>query len=263
VLQVPVNIPWIHRPLRPKYAFTQATPKAGFLDPNFSRSTPVWPGMAFMRTTGVGYAQDQPLDVNVIPYTNNPLMSQQYTATGAETNYTLIANGVSSWGVPSGLVGQYIGGDGIDELIQVNLNAIAIWTMDPDAEFEVLAPAFDPQLAWATVDPGNGQDVLIYGRTKALTGGSFSLAGNGINPLQVFGLQGQLIFATGNAIDTAPNLTAPNYAVATISVQPVARLISVNSPQSITVGGLSVRYAGGTGWTGVPATGGIATPGQS
>jgi hypothetical protein len=260
VLQVPVNIPWIHRPLRPKYAFTQATPKAGYLDPNFARTVPVWPGMAFMRTTGVGYGQNQPLNINVIPYTNNPLMGQQYVATGAESNYTLLANGASSWGVPAGLIGMYIGGDGIDELIQVNLNAIAVWVLDTDAEFEVLAPAFDPQLAWATVDPGNGQDVLIYARTKSLTGGSFSVAGNGSNPLQVFGLQGQLIFAPGNAIDTAPNLTTPNYAVATISVQPVARLISVNSPQSITIGGLMPRYEGSTGWTGAGIT---TTPGQS
>lgn len=245
VLQVPVSIPWIHRTIRPKYAFTQATPKAGFLDPNFSRATPVWPGMAFMRTTGVGYAQDQPLDVNVIPYTNNPLMAQQYVATGAEQNYTLIANGAASWGVPAGLVGQYIGGDGIDELIQVNLNAIAVWSLGQDAEMEILAPAFDPQLAWATVDPGNGQDVLIYARTHNLTGGSFSVAGNGTNPLQVFGLQGQLVFAAGNAVDVAPNPGAPNYAAASISVQPVARLISVNGPQSITIGGLMPRFGSG------------------
>lgn len=250
MLQVPVSIPWIHRPLRPKYAFTQATPKAGYLDPNFARTTPVWPGMAFMRTTGVGYAQNQPLNVNVIPYTNNPLMNQQYTATGAETNYTLVANGASSWGVPAGLVGQYIGGDGIDELLQVNLNAIAIWVMDTDAEFEVLAPVFDPQLPWATVDPGNGQDVLVYARVKALTGANYSVAGNGSNPLNVFGIQGQLIFAPGNAIDIPPNMTTPNYALATISVQPVARLVSVNSPQSITIGGLSARYAAPGAWTG-------------
>jgi hypothetical protein len=242
VLQVPVSIPWIHRPLRPKYAFTQATPKAGYLDPNFARTSPVWPGMAFMRTTGVGYAQNQPLNVNVVPYTNNPMMGQQYVATGAESNYTLLANGAASWGVPAGLVGQYIGGDGIDELIQVNLNAIAIWVLGPDSEFEVLAPVFDPQLAWSTVDPGNGQDVFIYARVKALTGANFSVAGNGNNPLNVFGLQGQLIFAAGNAIDVMPNTTTPNYALATVSVTPVARLISVNSPQSITIGGLTPRF---------------------
>jgi hypothetical protein len=206
--------------------------------------------MAFMRTSGVGYAQNQPLDINVIPYTNNPLMGQQYVATGAESNYTLIANGASSWGIPAGLVGQYIGGDGIDELVQVNLNAIAVWVMDSDAEFEVLAPVFDPQLAWATVDPGNGQDVLIYARTKSLVGANYSIAGNGGNPLQVYGLQGQLIFAPGNAIDTAPNMTTPNYATATISVQPIARLISVNSPQSITIGGLTPRFAAAGAWTG-------------
>jgi hypothetical protein len=249
MLQVPVSTPWIHRTLRPKYAFTQATPKSGFLDPNFSRSTPVWPGMVFMRTTGVGYAQNQPLDVNVTPYLNNPLTQQQYVATGAESNYTLIGNGTSSWGVPAGLNSLYIGGDNIDELLQVNLNAVAVWVLGPDAEFEVLAPGFDPQLAWATADPGNGQDVLIYGRTLALTGANFSGTNPGLGPLNTFGLQGQLVFAVGNGIDTAPNLTTPNYATATISVEPVARLISVNGPQSITIGGLLPRFYGG-GWTG-------------
>jgi hypothetical protein len=206
--------------------------------------------MAFMRTTGVGYAQNQPTNVEVIPYTYNPLMGQTYTATGAESNYTLLANGTASWGVPAGLVGQYIGGDGIDELTQVNLNAIAIWVLGPDSEFDILAPAFDPQLPWATVDPGNGQDVLIYARVKALTGAAYSVAGNGNNPLNVFGVQGQLVFAPGNTVDTPPNISAPNYAAATISVQPVARLISVNSPQSITIGGLTPRFAGSAGWQG-------------
>jgi len=255
MLQVPVSTPWIHRPLRPKYAFTQATPKSGYLDPNWARATPLWPGMVFMRTTGVGYAQNQPLDVNITPYLNNPLTQQQYVATGAEQNYAPVQNGTANWGVPTGLLSQYIGGDNIDELLQVNLNAIAIWVMGPDAEFEVLAPAFDPQLAWATADPGNGQDVLIYGRVKALTGAAYSGFNPGLGPLNTFGLQGQLVFANGNTVDTAPNLTTPNFAAATISVEPVARLISVNGPQSITVGGLMPRYFGATTWaTGSPGS---------
>lgn len=259
MIQVPISVPWLHRTLRPKYAFTQATPKAGFLDVNFTRANPVWPGMAFMRTSGVAYAQDQPLDVNITPYTNNPLMNQEYIATGAEGAYTLVQNNWASttaWGIPAGLVGQYIGGDGIDELAQANMNGVAVWVLGPDSEFEVLAPAFDPQLAWATVDPGNGQDVLVYARVKNLTGANLAgLNGQG-GPTGTYGLQGQLIFATGNSIDTAPNITTPNQSAATISVQPVGRLLSYNGTMSITIGGLLPRMTG-NGWTG-----GTASPGS-
>ena len=255
MLQVPVSIPWLHRTLRPKYSYTQATPVSGFLDPNFNRAAnPLWPGMAMMRTTGTGYAQDQPLDVTVTPYTDNPLMNQEYVATGAEQNFTVVGNGASNWGRPQGLLAQYVGGDGVDELVQADMSAVAVWFLEVGSEFDILAPAFDPQLDWAGVDPGNGQDVLIYARVKPLTGANFSLAGNGINPLNVYGLQGQLIFAAGNTIDTAPNLTSPNYSAATISVQPIARLVSVNGPMSITIGGLAPSFMGGAGWTGATAS---------
>jgi hypothetical protein len=210
----------LKRTIRPTYGLTQATPKSGFLDPNWNRSVPIWPGMVLMRTSGVAYAE-QAQSFATGDITTPPTAAQTGFPAGAEAAYTLI-NGV---GVPAGLCGQYIGGDGIDELETSGVNALACWVLGPDAEFEILAPAFDPSLAWATADPGNGTDVLVYARTANL-GGATGTNGQG-GALGTTGLQGQLVLGTD------PNASA----------QPVARLISVNSTMAITIGGLMPRHA--------------------
>jgi hypothetical protein len=181
VIYTTVQDVWIKRNIRPLYAFTQATPKQGFLDPAWDRSSPLYPGMALMKTSGDLYA---------------PL------------------NGT---GVPAGILGQFLGGYGIDEALQVGLNAIAVWVMGPDAEFQILAPAFDAAQTWT--DPGNGTDALIFAYTASV---------NGVNASTTSGLEGQLAPAGA--------------ATAALSTQPVARLISVDSPSQITIGGLAVRH---------------------
>ena len=179
---------FIKRTIRPNYGWTQATPKSGFLDAAWDRSVPIWPGMAMMKTLGAG-----------------------------GPNFTLI-NGT---GVVHGLCAHYIGGDGIDELTDAGINAMAVWVMDPDAEFEILAPAFDANLTWT--DAGTGVEQFVYARTANL-GVVNGLNGNG-GPLGTNGLRGQLVTTTD----------------ANKSAQPVARLISVNSSTSITIGGLAAR----------------------
>ena len=156
---------YIKRTFRPLYGWTQMTPKSVFLDPAWDRSIAVWPGMVFMRTTG-----------------------EQVT----------LLDGV---GVPYGFAALYVGGDGIDEPLDSGINAFAIWVMGPDAEAEVLAPAFDTGVAW--VDPGNGTELLIHVATAGATQGKVVPAGT-----------------------------------AGASAQPVARLLKVNSATKITVGGL-------------------------
>lgn len=156
---------WIKRTIRPLYNYTQATPKAMFLDPAFDRSVPVWPGMVFKKTLG--------------------------------DNVTL-ATGASD--VPYGLGGLYVGGDGVDEVMWSGVNAMTIWVLDRDAEFEILAPAFETSASW--VDPGDGTEVLLY-------------AGTG---------------------SSAGKLVPAGFAGA--ATDPVARLLKVNSPTKITIGGL-------------------------
>lgn len=168
MLRTSLSKAYIKRTIRPLYGWTQATPKSCFLDPAWDRSVDIWPGMAMMKTAG--------------------------------ENYTLL-NGT---GVPAGLCGLYIGGDGIDEVEEAGVNVLAVWVLGPDAEFEVLAPAFDTTQTWT--DPGNGTDLLIHASTTGANRGKLVPAG-------------------------ATNASAA----------PVARLIKVNSATKITVGGLMTR----------------------
>lgn len=155
----------IKRTIRPTYAWTQATPKSVFLDPAWDRSIDIYPGMVMMRTSG-------------------ELISL-----------------IDGTGSPYGLMADYVGGDDFDPLLDVGLNATAVWVLGADAEFEILAPAFDDALTWT--DPGDGTEVLIHAQTTGASRGKLVPAG------------------------TAGASTAP-----------VARLLKVNSPSKITIGGL-------------------------
>jgi hypothetical protein len=133
MIRTTIDKAYIKRTIRPLYGWTQTTPKAMLLDPAWDRSVLIWPGMVAMKTAG--------------------------------DNVTLI-NGT---GVPYGLFGNYIGGDGIDELLLAGVNACAVWVMDPDAEFEILAPAFDTTATWT--DPGNGTFLLACASTTGANRG--------------------------------------------------------------------------------------------
>lgn len=130
---------WIKRPYRPTYGWTQQTPQACLLDAAWDRSTPIWPGMVAMKTVG--------------------------------DNVTLI-NGT---GVPFGFFGEYIGGDGVDELLERGVNAVGVWVMGPDAEAEVLSPAFDTSASW--VEPGDGTVALVHAQTTGANRGKLVPAG--------------------------------------------------------------------------------------
>lgn len=160
----------IKRTIRPLYAFTQSTPKGGVLDSTYDRDTDVriFPGMVMMKTSGNAYTV------------------------------------IDDTGVPAGLSALYVGGDGIDELLETGTDDFTVWVMDPSAEFEVLAPAFDTDADWT--DPGDGTDLLVYGQTAGAK-------------------QGRLVPA----------------GTAGASTNPVGRLIEMVSPTKIVVGGLMPR----------------------
>jgi hypothetical protein len=105
---------------------------------------------------------------------------------------------------PAGLAALYVGGDDIDEPLDSGIDAFAVWVLGPDAEFEVLAPAFDDAASWA--DTADGTDVYV-----------FASDGTGARPA------GQLV---------------PAGAVGDETTEPVARLISVVSDSKIIIGGL-------------------------
>jgi hypothetical protein len=139
MLRVPLNKAHLKRTLRPKYGFTQATPKSQFLDPAWDYSVPIFPGMAFMKTVG--------------------------------ENTTL----VDATGHPYGLCGAYIGGDGIDEITEQGVNSLGVWVLGPDSEFEVLAPAFDETLSWT--EPTDGTIKLVHAYASTANRGKLCPAG--------------------------------------------------------------------------------------
>lgn len=171
---------YLKRTLRPLYGWTQATPKSGFLDPSWGRTVGLYPGFALTKTVGNNYV---------------PLGTANSSASKASQQ-------------PAGLLGQWVGGAGIDELLESGVNALSVWVLGPDAEFEVLAPAFDAVTggSWATADVvGNdGVDTLIYAYVDTVPG--------------------QLCLAGGSG--------------GTVSTLPVARLVQVESTNSIIIAGL-------------------------
>lgn len=171
MLRTPLALSYLKRTIRPLYANTQATPKGMYLDAAWDRSVDIYPGMGLMKTTG--------------------------------ENVTVI-NGT---GVLYGLAAFYAAPVlGIDEIRDQGVNACGVWVLGPDAEFDVLAPAFDTSLSWT--DPGDGTIVLITAYSSTAKRGQLAIAG------------------TSNT--------------ATV---PIARLVAVNSATSIRIAGLSGRVA--------------------
>lgn len=171
---------YVKRTIRPLYAWTQATPKPCFLDPAWTRSVPIWPGMGFVRTGG---------DLVTLAGATSSMMGGK--SMNAATSQTPIY----------GLGALYVGGDGIDELLYAGINAFAVWVLSPDAEFEILAPAFDATQSWTDPSDGSGSELVAV-----------SLAGAN---------QGMLV----------PWVSGSGSA-------PIARLLKVNSATKLTIGGL-------------------------
>jgi len=169
MLHVPLGSEYVKRTIRPLYGWTQATPKSVYLDPAWDRSVDIYPGMCMMRSGG---------------------------------DLVTLINGT---GYPAGLAAEYIGGDGIDEILERPVNVTAIWVLGPDAEFEILAPAFDDSLTWT--DPTDGTGTLVHAWATGTSRGKLAPAG-------------------------------ATKASHTLTTRPVGRLVKVVSSQKIVVGGL-------------------------
>lgn len=160
---------YIKRTIRPLYAWTQSTPKSVFLDSAWDRSVQIWPGMAFEKTGGES--------VTLVSAASHPVY---------------------------GLGALYVGGDEIDEVLDSGINAFSVWVLTPDAEFEILAPAFDTGSTWT--DPADGTLKLVHAIVDGAQRGKLAPAGQ-----------------AGRG---------------TLTTNPVAHLLKVNSATKITIGGL-------------------------
>jgi hypothetical protein len=128
MIRTPLNLSYIKRELRPLYGWSQATPKAAFVDPSWTSSVDIYPGMVMQKMLG--------------------------------DNVTLLNASGTPYGLASFLMAPKLG---IDEITETGVNACAVWVMGPDAEFEILAPSFDTTATWT--DPGNGTTALVYAYT--------------------------------------------------------------------------------------------------
>jgi hypothetical protein len=194
---------YVKRTIRPLYSWTQATPKSCFLDPAWTRAVPIWPGMGFVRTGG---------DLVTLAGANATQMGSAKSMVGSAHSGNAGSDFTANEGPPVyGLGALYVGGDGIDELLYAGINAFAVWVLGPDAEFEILAPAFDATLGtWVEPTAGGGATLVAV-----------STAGSN---------QGMLVpYAQSGGTDT------------TVS-QPIGRLLKVNSSTKITIGGLQPSW---------------------
>ena len=111
------------RTLRPLYAYTQATPQAATLNPEWDFKYDILPGMVMTRING-----------------------QEAHLFGAGDD----AATHEVWGLSALFAAPSIG---IDEVRPTGAHHFAVWVGDNQSQFEVLAPAFDTTATWnATAD---------------------------------------------------------------------------------------------------------------
>jgi hypothetical protein len=108
------------RTIRPLYAATQATPWAGYLDPNWTRTVDIYPGMVMTK-----------------------LANEVFTLASTST--------AKGFGLADLFVAPVLG---IDEVKQSGTNNFTVWVGGLDSAFEVLAPAFDTTADWSMPTDG-------------------------------------------------------------------------------------------------------------
>lgn len=131
----PVSNPGLKRTIRPLYAQHQATPYGGFLDPNWNRSFDIYPGTVMCRLT-------------------------------KEIFTPFVGSGNQK---PFGLSALFVAPQlGVDEVSATGTNLFTVWIGGPQAEFEVLAPAFDATADWTAANVTDGGFRLLTATNAGL-----------------------------------------------------------------------------------------------
>lgn len=131
----PISNPALKRTLRPVYAQHQATPKGGFLDPNWNRSFDIYPGTVMTRLTKEIYTP--------------------YVGSGNQKPY-----GLSAFFVAPQL--------GVDEVTATGTNLFTVWVGAEQAELEILAPGFDQTANWTAANVTDGGYQLLTATNQGL-----------------------------------------------------------------------------------------------
>lgn len=131
------------RTIRPLYAQTQATPWAGYLDPNWARGTDIYPGMVMTKL--------------------------------ANEVVTLASNTTHK---PFGLAALFVAPVlGIDEVRYAGTNNFTVWVGEGDNAFEILAPAFDTTADWSQAGDGSEKNLTWTLTAHSLGAGKLTPVG--------------------------------------------------------------------------------------
>lgn len=131
----PASNPSLKRTLRPIYAQHQATTYGGFLDPTWNRSFDIFPGTVMCRITKEIFTP--------------------YTGAGNQK--------------PFGLSALFVAPQlGVDEVTATGTNLFTVWVGAEQAEFEVLAPAFDSTANWTSANVTDGSFKLLTATNQGL-----------------------------------------------------------------------------------------------
>jgi hypothetical protein len=134
----PLSNPAQKRTLRPLYANHQATPWGGFLDPDLDIDFDILPGTVMSRLYGEVFTVYTGADNSTVPF------------------------GLSALFVAPRL--------GVNEVSSTGTGLFTVWVGEGQAVFEVLAPAFDIEAEWPTVNQtGPGQILLTANNQGRLT----------------------------------------------------------------------------------------------
>lgn len=131
----------LQRTIRPLYAHHQATPWAGFIDPEFleNPTVDVLPGTVMYRKKGEVFA----------PVTDSATQK------------------------PFGLAALFVAPKlGVDEIGPTNTNLFSVWVGGNDSLFEVLAPAFDETADWTLAEDGSRQLLTANAEGKLTPAGA-------------------------------------------------------------------------------------------
>lgn len=131
----------LQRTIRPLYAHHQATPWAGFIDPEFleNPTVDVLPGTVMYRKKGEVFA----------PVTDSATQK------------------------PFGLAALFVAPKrGVDEVTPTNTNLFSVWVGGNDSLFEVLAPAFDETADWTLAEDGSRQLLTANAEGKLTPAGA-------------------------------------------------------------------------------------------
>lgn len=149
------------RTLRPLYAQHQATPYGGFLSSSWTKAVDIYPGMVMAKLQGENFTlAGTASGGGVLP------------AAGAVNG----SSQIRAWGLSALFCAPTLGIDETQYPHDSSLNVFTVWQGAPGNAFEISAPAFAVDQAWAETLSNDGQIILLGITNASHTDGPGKLA---------------------------------------------------------------------------------------